>query len=163
MKLAQTRAEPQAAPLFLYDDATARRFEPFALTRPVGELRAGTELIRRRWELCMGRIADGAIAAGHLADFEELGAPAVVTDATPSFVLRAGSIVANTRCVLQLGTRESQGADVWTCGGRVAAVRLGRDTPLAELPVGRTRSATVRRPALPRRRPRRPPPSRRAW
>jgi UDP-N-acetylglucosamine diphosphorylase/glucosamine-1-phosphate N-acetyltransferase len=133
VRLAEPRTERAAAPLFLYDDATARRFEPFALTRPVGELRAGTELIRRRWELCMGRIADGAIAAGHLADFEELGAPPVVTDAIPSFVLRAGSIVANTRCVLQLGTRESQGADVWTCGGRVAAVRLGRDTPLAEL------------------------------
>ena len=136
MKLAQTRAAPRPAPLFLYDDATARRFEPFALTRPLGELRAGTELIRRRWELCMGRSADGAMTAIHLADFEELGAPPVVTDATPSFLLPAGSIVANTRCVLNLGARDSRGADVWTCGGRVAAVRLGRDTPLAELGKG---------------------------
>ena len=133
MKLAQSRAEPAPAPLFLYDDAIARRFEPFALTRPVGELRAGTELIRLRWELFAGRSADGVITAGHLADFEEPGAPPVVTDATPSFVLRAGSIVANTRCVVALGAGQSRGADVWTCGGRVAAVRLGRDTPLTEL------------------------------
>jgi UDP-N-acetylglucosamine diphosphorylase/glucosamine-1-phosphate N-acetyltransferase len=133
VKLAQARAEPAAAPLFLYDDAIARRFQPFALTRPVGELRAGTELIRRRWELFAGRNADGAIAAVHLADFEEAGAPPVVTDATPEFALRAGSIIANTRCVPKLGASESRDADVWTCGGRVAAVRLGRDTPLAEL------------------------------
>jgi UDP-N-acetylglucosamine diphosphorylase/glucosamine-1-phosphate N-acetyltransferase len=133
VKLEVTRAKPATAPLYLYDDATARRFAPFALTRPVGELRAGTELIRRRWELFAGRSADGAIAAGHLADFEEAGAPPVVTDATPAFVLRAGSIVANTRCVPALAASETPDADVWTCGGRVAAVRLGRDTPLAEL------------------------------
>lgn len=133
MKLQVARAEPAAAPLYLYDDAIARRFEPFALTRPVGELRAGTELIRRRWELFARQSVDGAIAAGHLADFEEADAPPVVTDLAPSFVLRAGSIVANTRCVLKLSASDSRDADVWTCGGRVAAVRLGRDTPLAEL------------------------------
>ena len=153
MKLAQARAEPQAAPLYLYDDAVARRFEPFALTRPVGELRAGTELIRRRWELLAGREAEAAIAAEHLADFEEMGAPPVVTDATPNFVLRAGSIVANSRCVPDLGESVSRGADVWTCSGRVAAVRVGRDTPLAELgngavaleslPTGGTRAAEI--------------------
>ena len=36
--------------IVLYDDERARRFEPFALTRPVSELRAGTEIVRRRWE-----------------------------------------------------------------------------------------------------------------
>ncbi len=121
------------APLFLYDDAVARRFEPFALTRPAGELRAGTELIRRRWELFAGRAAEASIAAAHLADFDEIGAPSVVTDATPAFVLPTGSIVANTRCVPLLAAGESRDADVWMCGGRVAAVRVGRDTPLAEL------------------------------
>ena len=111
----------------------ARRFEPFALTRPVGELRAGTELIRHRWELFVGRSADGAIAAAHLADFEELGAPPVIFDAEPSPVLSAGAIVANARCVVALGARTPRDVDVWTCDGRVAAVRLGRDTQLAEL------------------------------
>lgn len=133
MKLAQSRSEPEAAPLYLYDDEIARRFEPFSLTRPAGELRAGTELIRRRWELFAGRAAEAAIAAAHLSDFEEDGAPRVVSDSASDFVLRAGSIVANTRCLPALGASESRGADVWTCEGRVAAVRLGRDTPLSEL------------------------------
>jgi len=46
----------------LYDDARARKFEPFALTRPAGELRAGAELIRRRWERASGSRAPGAFA-----------------------------------------------------------------------------------------------------
>jgi UDP-N-acetylglucosamine diphosphorylase/glucosamine-1-phosphate N-acetyltransferase len=136
VKVAQVRAAPAAAPLFLYDDAAARRFAPFALTRPASELRVGMELVRRRWEICMARSADGAIAGGHLADFEEPGAPPVFTESTPDFVLRAGSIVANSRCAPRLVPNEARDADVWTCGGRVAAVRLGRDTPLAELGVG---------------------------
>ncbi|MDB4888037.1 MAG: UDP-GlcNAc diphosphorylase/GlcNAc-P N-acetyltransferase, GlmU, bacterial-type, partial [Gemmatimonadetes bacterium] len=35
--------------IYLYDDRTARGFEPFALTRPAGELRAGALLVRDRW------------------------------------------------------------------------------------------------------------------
>ena len=35
--------------VYLYDDPTARRFEPFASTRPVSELVAGVALIRERW------------------------------------------------------------------------------------------------------------------
>ena len=34
--------------LVLYDDAIARVFEPFALTRPFGEMRAGIALVRAR-------------------------------------------------------------------------------------------------------------------
>ena len=127
---------PSAAPLYLYDDATARRFEPFALTRPVGELRAGTELIRHRWELLMGQSVAGAIAAAHLADFEEPGAPSVLADSSASDTLPAGAIVANTRCVVKLGAGATRDANVWMCDGRVAAVRLGRETPLRELARG---------------------------
>ena len=36
--------------LYLYDDAKAREFEPFALTRPASELRVGAEITRLRWE-----------------------------------------------------------------------------------------------------------------
>ncbi len=62
--------------LYLYDDAHARGFEPFALTRPASELRAGAELIRRRWEMALASEAaraSGAIVAAHLADFSESG------------------------------------------------------------------------------------------
>ncbi|GAC1695613.1 MAG: putative sugar nucleotidyl transferase [Gemmatimonadaceae bacterium] len=106
--------------LYLYDDAVARRFAPFALTRPVSELRAGAMLIRRRWEYGLSMVADGAIVAPHLQSFEEQGAPQPVTGDIP-----AGAIVANSRCVVALGGIPPD-ASVWTCDGRIAAVRLAR-------------------------------------
>jgi len=111
--------------LYLYDDAQARTFAPFALTRPVGEMRAGAELLRVRWEHALGRSAAGSIAAPHLADFEEAGAPPVA-----SGTLAAGSIIANARCAVALA-RSAPTADLWRCGGRVAAVTLARETPVS--------------------------------
>jgi UDP-N-acetylglucosamine diphosphorylase/glucosamine-1-phosphate N-acetyltransferase len=104
--------------LVLYDDAIARGFEPFALTRPFGEMRAGIALVRARWEGAMGCAAAGAVVAEHLRDFEEPAAPCAVREA------RAGAIVANTRCIVPLGW-SAPDADVWTCDGQIAAVRLG--------------------------------------
>lgn len=104
--------------LVLYDDAIARDFEPFALTRPFGEMRAGIALVRARWEGAMGGAATGALVAEQLRDFEEPGAPRAVREA------RDGAIVANTRCIVPLGW-SAPDADVWTCDGRIAAVRLG--------------------------------------
>jgi UDP-N-acetylglucosamine diphosphorylase / glucose-1-phosphate thymidylyltransferase / UDP-N-acetylgalactosamine diphosphorylase / glucosamine-1-phosphate N-acetyltransferase / galactosamine-1-phosphate N-acetyltransferase len=112
-------------PLFLYDDERARRFEPFALTRPVSELRAGTELIRRRWERALGARAAGAIVAPHLADFTEDGAAPPAARAIP-----AGAIVANSRFAPSLAPTAGT-AGAWTNEGQVAAVRLARETPLA--------------------------------
>jgi UDP-N-acetylglucosamine diphosphorylase/glucosamine-1-phosphate N-acetyltransferase len=117
--------------LFLYDDARARTFEPFALTRPVSELRAGAELLRRRWEHAAAQPATGFVAAPHLADFEEFDAPAAAPD-----VLPAGSIVANARCVIALDASLAAGTNAWTCNGVVAAVRLASDLPAAELQGG---------------------------
>ena len=103
--------------LFLYDDAVARRFEPFALVRPVAELRAGAALIRERWETAIGRPCAGLVSATHLRDFAERDAPRAVTGTIP-----AGTVVANTRCAVALASAPD--ADVWLCEGRVAAVRL---------------------------------------
>jgi len=115
--------------LVLYDDAIARAFEPFALTRPFGEMRAGIALVRERWEGAMGGAAAGAIAAAHLRDFEEPGAPGVASEA------QAGAVIANTRCVVPVGF-SAPDADVWTCDGRVAAVRTGATVRGAELGEG---------------------------
>lgn len=104
--------------LVLYDDAIARGFEPFALTRPFGEMRAGIALVRERWEGAMGGPAAGALVAEHLRDFEESGAPRAVREAP------AGAVVANTRCIVPLGW-SALDADVWRCDGRIAAVRIG--------------------------------------
>jgi UDP-N-acetylglucosamine diphosphorylase/glucosamine-1-phosphate N-acetyltransferase len=114
-------------PLFLYEDARARAFSPFALTRPVAELRAGAVLVRHRWESAFGAKADGFVGPAHLADFEELDAPSAVTTALP-----AGSVVANSRCVLSLGAL-TQDVETWTCDGRVAAVRLARAVEIGTL------------------------------
>lgn len=116
--------------LYLYDDARARTFEPFALTRPLGEMRAGTELIRRRWEQAFNVRIAGTVTAPHLGHFEELDAPPVVEGAIP-----AGAILANSRCVVPLGMQAGD-AGVWMCDGRVAAVRLEREVTPAMLEGG---------------------------
>lgn len=116
-------------PLVLYDDATARRFAPFALTRPAGELQAGAELIRRRWERVAGASAVGFVGAAHLAGFAELDAPAAATGDLP-----AGTVLANARCAPALDAAPS--GDVWRCQGRVAAVRLREAVPLDRLADG---------------------------
>ena len=118
--------------LLLYDDARAREFEPFALTRPVSELRAGTEIVRRRWEIALRGEAIGFVGAPHLADFEELDAPLFA----PSDVA-AGTVVANARFAPVLGIAD-ESADAWTRAGRVAAVRLASELGAASLRDGRT-------------------------
>lgn len=116
--------------LVLYDDERARDFEPFALTRPVSELRAGTEIIRRRWEIALDAEAAGFVGAAHLADFDEMDAPHSITRD-----IAAGSILVNARCAPAL-TKADPWADVWMCGGRVAAVRLGKAIAASTLRAG---------------------------
>src|SRR6516225_7516711 len=75
---------------------------------------------RRRWELALGAPATGTIAAPHLADFTEAGAPPAAKGTVP-----AGAIVAQSRFAPALaGGTKTAGVNVWTNGGRVAAVRL---------------------------------------
>jgi UDP-N-acetylglucosamine diphosphorylase/glucosamine-1-phosphate N-acetyltransferase len=119
-----------SAPLVLYDDGRARQFEPFALTRPAGELRAGAELIRRRWERVTGARAAGFAGAAHLARFEEFDAPPAV-----SGTVAAGTIVANSRFAIALDAAPAL-ESVWTCDGRVAAVRLSSALDSAALADG---------------------------
>lgn len=115
---------------YLYDDATARGFEPFALSRPVGELRAGALLVRERWARALGLACGGFLGAPHLADFEEFEAPRAVTSDT----LPAGALVVNARCVPSL---DALGAiDLLECDGRVAAVRLTRPVDVARFADG---------------------------
>ena len=129
--------------LHLYDDADARAFEPFALTRPAGELRAGALLVRERWALALQAEAAGFVGAPHLATFEELEAPPA-TDAT----LPAGAVLVNARCApaLSSGARQHPDVGVWTCGGRVAAVRLHAPVPLERLADGRLALDTLAEP-----------------
>jgi UDP-N-acetylglucosamine diphosphorylase / glucose-1-phosphate thymidylyltransferase / UDP-N-acetylgalactosamine diphosphorylase / glucosamine-1-phosphate N-acetyltransferase / galactosamine-1-phosphate N-acetyltransferase len=116
-------------PFYLYDDARARQFEPFALTRPVSELCAGALITRHRWARVCGEPAAGVIVADHLRDFIEFdSAPAV------SGVIPAGARIVNSRCLPSAG-RPPKG-DVWVCDGRVAAVRLAAPLDPATLADG---------------------------
>jgi UDP-N-acetylglucosamine diphosphorylase / glucose-1-phosphate thymidylyltransferase / UDP-N-acetylgalactosamine diphosphorylase / glucosamine-1-phosphate N-acetyltransferase / galactosamine-1-phosphate N-acetyltransferase len=116
-------------PLVLLDDAAARSFEPFALTRPVCELRAGAVLIRERWEMALGTRSAGFIAAAHLDDFEEAGAAGAIVQGE----VAAGTIVANARALPRLEVAGDRDADRWHIGGQLAALRLPRAVPVHSL------------------------------
>ncbi|NUQ20778.1 MAG: hypothetical protein HOQ09_07435, partial [Gemmatimonadaceae bacterium] len=109
----------------LYDDARARRFEPFALTRPVAELRSGALLVRERWARALGMAAIGFASAPHLADFEEEDAPGAVGS------IPRGAVLANARFSPALAAAPRE-ASRWIADGRVAAVRLARDLTVEE-------------------------------
>ncbi len=113
------------SPLYLYDDALARRAEPFALSRPFGELRAGAALIRERWERWAGQVADGVITGGHLARFCEPGSPRAIAAGT---TLPAGALLVNARFAPALDARCTAG-DLWRHEDTTAAVRLA--TPVS--------------------------------
>ena len=113
--------------VYLYDDACARTFEPFALTRPAGEMRAGALLVRDRWARALGAPVEGHITSPHLAGFDEPGAPPVIT----SGVLPKGSWLANARfspALVELGQPEEV-----MSGDKLAAVRLANDVNVDEL------------------------------
>lgn len=114
-----TASQPPVPGFVLVDDSLARTFAPFALTRPVGELRAGGALIRHRWMQALGLPCAGFIAAPHLDAFEELDAPRAVTG-----VLPVGTVLVNARCAPALRPGASGAPASWLCEGRVAAVRL---------------------------------------
>jgi UDP-N-acetylglucosamine diphosphorylase/glucosamine-1-phosphate N-acetyltransferase len=119
--------------LYLFDDARARPFEPFALTRPVSELRAGAEIIRGRWERISGTKAYGFIASAHLNDFDEAGAaPSVSTEAT----IPAGSVIANSRFVPSLAGAVDDTSPSYSCDGVVCAVQVRQSIEMSELAAG---------------------------
>jgi UDP-N-acetylglucosamine diphosphorylase / glucose-1-phosphate thymidylyltransferase / UDP-N-acetylgalactosamine diphosphorylase / glucosamine-1-phosphate N-acetyltransferase / galactosamine-1-phosphate N-acetyltransferase len=80
--------------IVLFEDEQAQRWHPFALTRPVGELRLGAWTFRERAELAFGGRCIGHLAGEHLAGFDEPGcAPAIdaagITGASPVLYLCA--------------------------------------------------------------------------
>jgi UDP-N-acetylglucosamine diphosphorylase/glucosamine-1-phosphate N-acetyltransferase len=118
--------------LYFYDDVRARQFEPFALTRPGSELRAGTSLIRKRWERATSLESAGFISSKHLAHFEEGKAPPAVA---PKSEIPAGSIIVNTRCVIPLDLALER-FDLLMCQGIACAVRLARALPVSQFADG---------------------------
>ncbi|HJP60871.1 MAG TPA: putative sugar nucleotidyl transferase [Gemmatimonadaceae bacterium] len=118
--------------LFFYDDSRARQFEPFSLTRPVSELRAGTSLIRHRWERATGLRSAGFISGDHLIHFEEGDAP---PSAAPKSEIPAGAVIVNSRCVVSLDLKIDH-FDLLMCEGVACAVRLARALPVSQFANG---------------------------
>src|SRR2546423_13295064 len=118
--------------LFFSDDARARQFEPFSLTRPVSELRAGTSLIRHRWENATGLRSAGFISGDHLIHFEEGDAP---PSAAPKSEIPAGAVLVNSRCVVSLDLKIDH-FDLLMCEGMACAVRLARALPVSQFANG---------------------------
>jgi UDP-N-acetylglucosamine diphosphorylase/glucosamine-1-phosphate N-acetyltransferase len=115
--------------IVLYDDAKARSFEPFALTRPVSELRAGAVLVRERWETALGAKSVGFIGASHLDEFEEPNAPGAFRQPE----IPAGTIVVNARALPAIEPLRNTRSESWTIAGRLAAIRLAQATPTTTL------------------------------
>lgn len=130
--------------LVLYDDARARTFEPFALTRPVSELRAGALLVRERWELVCETHATGFLSAPYLNAFREFASPVSVANSIP-----AGTVLVNARFAPSLSAtlHVNQGAGTWRCDGRVVALRLEQALDAATLADGTFSLESVAPPA----------------
>jgi len=73
------------ATLFLFDDAGAGAFSPFALSRPVGELFFGAFLLRERAERFWGLPCAGHLNRSELLGFSEPGAPQVLPEGRVGF------------------------------------------------------------------------------
>ncbi|MFN5581672.1 putative sugar nucleotidyl transferase [Gemmatimonas sp.] len=113
--------------IVLLDDPRARSFEPFATTRPLGEVRAGALLIRERWAHVLSAPAIGFVSSPHLSGFSEFAAPPAHEGAVP-----AGTWLVNTRALPHLQATASDAA-VLSIDGRVAAVRVGGDVTVEQL------------------------------
>lgn len=120
--------------LYLFDDRIARRWAPFTLTRPAGELLFGSSTLRERTERVLGLPCAGHLSRTALIGFDEPGAPPAIglgdlpTDA--AVVVLSSRVVLNAQPV-ELPTDEPVRLMV---GGRLAGWVLPAGTPaLSEL------------------------------
>lgn len=120
--------------LYLFDDGTARRWQPFALTRPIGELLLGAHTFRARAELLFGARCAGHVSAEHLLGFDEPYAARVVP--TDSIRKDRPRLFLSSRAVLDWDVRiDSPDRAMLLCsGGDVVGLVLpaGAPAPAAE-------------------------------
>jgi UDP-N-acetylglucosamine diphosphorylase/glucosamine-1-phosphate N-acetyltransferase len=125
-----------AGTIWLYDDAKARAFEPFALTRPASSMLAGTRLVRDRWAMVFQAAATVALTSEHLMGLDD---PTGVGETRSE--IPAGSVIVNARCVpvsgiLQSDAATGAGPAVWRCASRVAAIRTATTMSVADFANG---------------------------
>jgi len=105
--------------LFLFDDGRARRWAPFTLTRPAGELLHGCLTLRERVERVLGVPCEGHVSRRALTGFDEPGAaPTVALDEVGT---RGTRVFVSSRAALDLETAEVPDDERRiTVGGRAA-------------------------------------------
>jgi UDP-N-acetylglucosamine diphosphorylase/glucosamine-1-phosphate N-acetyltransferase len=97
---------------FLFDDRRARRWAPFTLTRPVGEMLFGCMSIRERSERVFGLPCEGQVSRHALVGFDEPGAARAIDLAD---VGESGTrVILSSRAVLDF-----QSFEVPADGGRI--------------------------------------------
>jgi UDP-N-acetylglucosamine diphosphorylase/glucosamine-1-phosphate N-acetyltransferase len=90
--------------LFVFDDARARRWAPFTLTRPAGEILHGCMTLRERAEHVFAARCEAHLSRAELLGFDEPGAPPTVELA--SVGARGTRILVSSRAALDLGEVE---------------------------------------------------------
>lgn len=109
--------------LFLFDDRLADAWRPFALTRPIGEVRFGSLTLRARIERWAELPAAASFTRSWLADFTEHGAPpAVPRDQRPD---GGGALLMCSRFVPHddapsPGSYSAAGPVLFVCRGEIA-------------------------------------------
>ena len=102
------------ARLFLFDDDAARRWQPFTLTRPAGEILFGTESLRARAERVLRLKCEGHLAGDLLLGFDEPGAPPCLT---PDMIGDAGDrLFLSSRLVPAVAVRAHRSPTVLVAG-----------------------------------------------
>ena len=120
--------------LFLFDDRLADAWQPFALTRPVGEIRFGAMTLRERIEGWAGQSAEASFTRPWLSEFCELDAPpALPRGAVPG----RGPLLLMCSRFVPYGEApspnfsEPDGPVVFVCRGQIAGCMIpaGEDVP----------------------------------
>ena len=125
--------------LVFYDDARARTFEPFALSRPLSEMRVGAPLLRERWEhASMSSHKSAFVSSSHLANFSEADRCLLAPE-----VLQSGTVLINSRAAIALDVDDifdelptANVINALTIAGELAALHLNVDVPRAWLSDG---------------------------
>lgn len=107
--------------IILVDDAIVRDWEPFALTRPAGELLYGALTFRRRAELIFQGQCTAHLVEEHLLGFEETGAPPV--QLTPDEQAQVDRLFLLSRAVPAWSAQQE-----WTRPSRSGPIRVGEQT-----------------------------------
>lgn len=110
--------------LYLFDDARARGWEPFTLTRPAAELVLGALRLWERAARVWGVEYAGHLTAAHLVGFREDGGPRALTVAAAG--RREHRILVSSRAVVRRAPRELPSAPADLC---FDGVRVGWSLP----------------------------------